>query len=135
MIVCGLTHMVNIEGRKAPGGDKSKVVKMLNECLVGRRHVFSVIEPVLVPDSLPPPCPEGSRALPAVGPGQTQCKQSAQDMHLQNMIVESLVRIIMAYLMEKQKRVIKVPSFVTYELCSEYSFSTSQSLAIFCLVT
>ena len=38
-------------------------------------------------------------------------------------------------LIEKQKSVTKVPSFVTYELCSEYSFSSSQSWAIFCLVT
>ena len=76
MIVLVNTNMVNIEGRKAPGGDKCKVVKMLNECFVVRCDVFSVIEPVLVSDSLPPSSPVWGRALPAVRPSQPQCKQS-----------------------------------------------------------
>ena len=73
------TYMVNIEGRKAPGGDKCEAVKMLNECFVVRCDMFSVIEPVLVSDSLPPPSPVRGRALPAVRPSLSQCKQSGDE--------------------------------------------------------
>ena len=76
MIVLVFTNVMNIEGRQAPGGDKCKVVKMLNECFVVRCDMFSVIGSVLVSDSFPPFSPVGSRALPAVRPAQFKCKQS-----------------------------------------------------------
>ena len=76
MIVLVFTNGMNIEGRQAPGGDKCKVVKMLNECFVVRCDMFSVIGSVLVSDSFPPFSPVGSRALPAVRPAQFKCKQS-----------------------------------------------------------